>query len=152
MEFQIPDLYPAIAEIFVAAMALLILLVAPLMKRGATTFAYYASQLTILAAAAIAYTTTGKFGFTFSYMYVDDPMGDLLKVIACLCVSMALLYGRSYMADRKLESPEYYLLVLFSLLGIMVLIAAGSLLTVYLGLELLSLSSYALVAINRDSA
>jgi len=100
---------------------------------------------------ALAYLGSSEMNFTFGQMYLADPLGDLLKVMVCAAVSVGLLYGRRYLQDRKLESSEYYLLILFATLGIMVLISAGSLLTIYIGLELLSLSSYALVAINRDS-
>lgn len=100
---------------------------------------------------ALGYLGSSEPQFTFGQMYLADPLGDLLKIAVCAAVALVLVYGRRYLQDRKLESPEYYLLVLFATLGIMVLISAASLITVYVGLELLSLSSYALVAINRDS-
>lgn len=99
----------------------------------------------------LAYLGSSEMNFTFGQMYLTDPLGDLLKVVVCASVAVVLIYGRRYLQDRKLESAEYYLIILFAVLGIMVLISAGSLLSVYIGLELLSLSSYALVAINRDS-
>ncbi|KAF7598417.1 MAG: NADH-quinone oxidoreductase subunit N [Candidatus Dactylopiibacterium carminicum] len=88
--------------------------------------------------------------WTFSQLYQTDALGELLKAAACMAVALGLIYGRRYMRERKLDSGEYYLLVLFATLGVMVLASAGSLLTIYIGLELLSLSSYALVAINRN--
>ncbi len=88
---------------------------------------------------------------TFSQLYVTDPLAELLKAASCIAVSLGLVYGRRYLRQRGLETGEYYLLVLFATLGVMVLASAGSLLSLYIGLELLSLASYALVAINRDS-
>ncbi|MEC5386978.1 NADH-quinone oxidoreductase subunit NuoN [Uliginosibacterium sp. H3] len=150
MEFQIPDFYPAAAELFVAGMALVVLLIVSFVRRGATV-AYWLTQATVVGMALVALLSGRDVGFTFGQMYIDDPLGDFLKLWVALSVLTSLLYGRRYLIDRGLESAEYYLIVMFSMLGSMILISAGSLLTVYLGLEMLSLSSYALVAINRDS-
>jgi NADH-quinone oxidoreductase subunit N len=94
----------------------------------------------------------GQVTLTFTNMYVDDLMGDFLKLMVYLSVAVVLLYSRSYIGDRKIESTEYYMLVIYATLGMMVMIAANHFLTLYLGLELLSLSLYALVATQRDSA
>jgi NADH-quinone oxidoreductase subunit N len=88
---------------------------------------------------------------TFSNMFVDDLLADFLKLMTYLAVIMMLIYGRQYMADRGLDKGEYYLLVLYATLGMMVMISAANFLTMYLGLELMSLSLYGLVAIDRDS-
>lgn len=154
MDFQTPDFNPATAELFLASASLLILLVISFLKRGVENAAFYMSEIALLVTAALVMLpvfTGAGIGFTFGQMYINDPLGDVLKSLACLVVAVVLLYGRRYMSDRRIETPEYYLLVLFATLGIMVLISAANLLTVYLGLELLSLASYALVAINRDS-
>jgi NADH-quinone oxidoreductase subunit N len=79
-------------------------------------------------------------------------MGHLLKMMCYLAVSAALVYSRQYLQDRSLLRGEFVTLLLFSLLGMMVLISAASFLTLFLGLELMSLCLYALVALNRDSA
>jgi NADH-quinone oxidoreductase subunit N len=84
-------------------------------------------------------------------MFVADPMGDILKLLTYLIVGVALLYSRQYLAERGLFRGEYYVLTLLAMLGIMVIISANSLLTIYLGIELLALSLYALVAFDRDS-
>jgi NADH-quinone oxidoreductase subunit N len=104
------------------------------------------------AAFVTVYTMDGQVTLTFSDMYVDDLMGDFLKLMVYLSVAVVLLYSRSYIGDRKMESTEYYMLVIYATLGMMVMIAANHFLTLYLGLELLSLSLYALVATQRDSA
>ena len=83
--------------------------------------------------------------------YVADPMGDVLKLFAYGTVAVAFLYSREYLQRRELFKGEYFILGLFALLGIMVMVSAGSLVTVYLGVELLSLSLYAMVAFDRDS-
>ena len=152
MEFQIPNFLPAITEICIAAAALLLLLVVPFAKRGAATIGFYMSEFVLIAAAVMHITMMNGVDFTFGQMFFDDPLGDLLKAGACAAAALVLLYGRRYLIDRKLETGEYYVMVLFAVLGINVLISAGNLITIYIGLELLSLASYALVAIDRDSA
>ncbi|WP_374492575.1 NADH-quinone oxidoreductase subunit NuoN [Zoogloea sp.] len=152
MNFVIPDFYPAAAELFVAAMSFVILLVGTF-KQNARSLVYTLTQLTLVAAAAITWRTMdGQVNFTFSNMYVDDLMGDVLKLMLYASVAAVLLYSRGYMNDRKMETTEYYLLALYATLGMMVMISANHFLTIYLGLELLSLALYAMVALERDSA
>ncbi len=152
MNFVIPDFYPAAAELFVVAMSFVILMAGTFAKdsRGLT---YALTQLTLFGAAAITlFTMDGQVNFTFSNMYVDDLMGDFLKLVLYFSVAIVLLYSRGYMNDRKMETTEYYVLAVYATLGMMVMITANHFLTLYLGLELLSLSLYAMVALQRDSA
>lgn len=152
MNFVIPDFYPAAAELFVVAMSFVILMVGTF-ATNSRGIVYYLTQFTLLGAAGLtAALMDGQVSFTFSNMYVDDLMGDFLKLMVCFSVAVVLLYSRGYMRDREIESTEYYMLVVFSTLGMMVMVAANHFLTLYLGLELLSLSLYAMVALQRDSA
>jgi len=156
MEFQIPNFFPAAPEIAVSLIALIILLLVSFARTRGTQIAYYLTHLAMIVGAGLILFSgrdysTGEPNFSFGQMYLADPLGDVLKLATCAAVICTLIYGRRYLQDRKLESPEFYLLVLFAALGVMVLVSAGTLLTIYIGLELLSLSSYALVAINRDS-
>jgi NADH-quinone oxidoreductase subunit N len=89
---------------------------------------------------------------TFSGMFVLDRLAVVLKSAALLVTGAVLLYGRDYLRERQLDQGEFYLLTLFSTLGMMVLISAGHFITLYLGLELMSLSLYALVAFNREQS
>ena len=147
-----PDFYPAAAELFVVAMSFVILMVGTF-ANNSRGVSYYLTQFTLLGAAGLTATLMdGQIGFTFSNMYVDDLMGDFLKLMVYFSVFVALLYSRRYMSDRNIESTEYYMLVVFSTLGMMVMVAANHFLTLYIGLELLSLSLYAMVALQRDSA
>ena len=88
----------------------------------------------------------------FNGMFLHDGISVVLKQFILLTSGLSLLYARNYMRDRSLLIGELYLLILFATLGMMLLVSAGSLITAYLGLELLALSSYALVALNRDSS
>jgi len=87
----------------------------------------------------------------FSGMFVHDAVARLLKVFILLVTIAVFVYARTYLKDRKLFVGEFHMLVLFAVLGMMLLVSAGSLVMIYVGLELLTLSSYALVALNRDS-
>jgi NADH-quinone oxidoreductase subunit N len=87
----------------------------------------------------------------FHGLYVADPLASLLKLAAFLFAALALFYSRNYLARRGLQKGEYYVLSLTALLGVLVLASAANLLTVYIGVELLSLSLYAIVAFDRDS-
>ena len=151
--FVVPDLLPAAPELFLAFMALVILLVDLTVKDRRRTLTFALAQLTLLGAAAIQLlTSTGDVVYTFSNMFVDDLMADLLKVFLYMTVIVVLFYSRAYVLDRDaMNKGEYYVLALFATLGMMVMISANSFVTVYLGLELLSLSLYAMVAMNRES-
>lgn len=153
MQIVLPDLRLAGAEIFVLAMACLILIVDLFVKDKKRTVTFVLAQLTLAGAAIVTYSTsTGEILYTFSNMYVGDLMGDLLKVLLYLTVMVVLFYSRGYLQDRpQMAKGEYYSLTLFATLGMMVMISANHFLTVYIGIELLSLSLYAMVALNRDS-
>ena len=90
--------------------------------------------------------------YIFNGLFVSDVMSHLLKLACYMATWAALVYSRQWLIDRNLFRGEFLTLLLFSLLGMMILISASSFLTVYLGLELMSLCLYAMVALNRDSA
>ncbi len=90
--------------------------------------------------------------YLFGGLFVSDPMSNVLKLAAYASVWAALVYSRQYLLDRGLLRGEFITLLLFALLGMMIMISAASFLTVYLGLELMSLCLYAMVALNRDSS
>jgi NADH-quinone oxidoreductase subunit N len=90
--------------------------------------------------------------YAFNNMFVDDLMADVLKLLTCLSVLMMLVYSREYLTVRGLFTGEFLVLTLFATLGMMVMISANHFISLYMGLELLSLSLYAMVALQRDSA
>jgi len=153
MNFVIPDFYPAAAEIFVAVMALIVMMATTFARRIARGLAYYLTQATLVAAAFITIgTMDGEVTLTFSNMFISDLMGDFLKVMIYFTVAIALLYGRGYLADRNIDRPEYYLLTLLMTLGMMVMVTSNHMLSLYIGLEMMSLSLYGMVAFDRESA
>ena len=153
MQFVPPDLRLASAEIFVLAMTCLTMIVDLFVKDTKRTATFVLTQLTLVGAAFITLSlSSGEILYTFSNMYVSDLMADVLKLLLYLTVMVVLFYSRGYLQDRpQLAKGEYYTLILFATLGMMVMISASHFLTVYIGVELLSLSLYAMVALNRDS-
>jgi len=149
---QMPDFLPAAAEIFLLCGACVVLL-ADLFTTARTRHVTYWLSLAVIAgtAAAMAGWVPAGRAETFSGAFVSDPLARLLKLSTCAVVAVAFLYARDYLRERDLFKGEYYVLGLFAMLGIFVMISAGSMLSLYLGLELLSLSLYAMVAFNRDS-
>ena len=115
---------------------------------------YWLSQATLAVVAAmhLLYFDGGFTLYGMQNMVVTDPMGHLLGFFACVAVMLTLAYARPYAAERDMLKGELFTLSLFSLLGISVMLSANNFLVVYLGLELMSLSLYALVALRRDHA
>lgn len=150
--FVTPDLYPAAPELFLVTMAMVLIFVDLAFGEARRWIVGALTVATLVGAAVITVLTAdGQSTLTFSNLFADDPLADFLKLLTYLSVIMVIIYGRGYLAERGLDKGEYYLLVLFATLGMMVMISAASFVTLYLGLELLSLSLYALVAIDRDS-
>ena len=135
------------------AMICVIMIVDLFVKDKKRTPVFVLTQLTLVGAAlATASTSTGQILYTFNNMYVGDLLSDLLKLALYLSVIVVLFYSRRYIQERPaMAKGEYYTLTLFATLGMMVMISANHFLTVYIGIELLSLSLYAMVALNRDS-
>lgn len=142
----------AAAEIFVLCAVCVILLVDVFLSDRNRWVTFALSLLTLVGAAIVTlnYAVDARV-HAFSGSFVADPMGDVLKLFAYGTVGVALVYSREYLQRRGLFKGEYFILALVALLGIMVMISAGNLVTVYLGVELLSLSLYAMVAIDRDA-
>ncbi|MFM1977791.1 MAG: NADH-quinone oxidoreductase subunit, partial [Pseudomonadota bacterium] len=111
------------------------------------------AQATLLGAAYITMTThVASVTYSFSGMFVDDPMADVLKLMIYLSTSLMLIYTRTYITLRGMFRGEFYALVLFAVAGMMIMVSGQHFLTLYMGLELLSLCLYALVAMDRDNA
>jgi NADH-quinone oxidoreductase subunit N len=150
---NLSDLFAAYAEIFLLVMACSILIVDLLIPGQTKNITYLLVQLTLLGCSLIT-VATHQSGVThlFNNLFVDDLMSDVLKLLSYLAVSMMLVYSRSYLMLRGLFTGEFLVLTLFALLGMQVMISASNFISLYLGLELLSLCMYALVALMRDSA
>jgi NADH-quinone oxidoreductase subunit N len=121
--------------------------------RRSATYALTLLTLAVVAAIEAVYALNGLTFYGFGNMVVSDPMGNWLKCFSCITLMVTLVYGRPYASDRgMLRGGEYFTLSLFALLGMFVMISGHNFLVLYMGLELLTLSSYALVALRRDNA
>ncbi|MGH8149727.1 MAG: NADH-quinone oxidoreductase subunit NuoN [Steroidobacteraceae bacterium] len=144
---------PAVAEMYLAFAACVILLVevfAGERRRGLTP------TLTLLAlvVGAALLVLFGQVHGTvklFNGMYIEDELGFVLKLAGFLFLAFTILYSRAYLGARGIERGEYYVLLLTALLGVFVLVSANDMITVYLGVELLALSVYAIIAFDRDN-
>ena len=153
------DHLPALPEVLllVGACALMITDAQVRTEHRQTTFVF-AQVVLLLCALATLFVLRVQWQANYSRLlifnglFVSDVMSHVLKLSAYLATSVALVYSRQYLQDRGLLRGEFITLLLFALLGMMVMISAASFITVYLGLELMSLCLYALVALNRDSA
>ena len=141
-------------EIILLVMACVIALLDLGVKTPRRTLTYVLTLFTLATVAALQclYATGGVTIYGFGNMVVSDQMGNWLKCFATIAVMVTLVYGRPYAADRDmLRGGELFTLSIFSLLGMFVMISGNNFLVIYLGLELLTLSSYALVALRRDN-
>jgi NADH-quinone oxidoreductase subunit N len=147
------DVIAALPEIFVLSMAMFILLIDLFIKPANRIVVFMLAQATLLGAAYITMTThVASVTYSFSGMFVDDPMADVLKLMIYLSTALMLIYTRTYITLRGMFRGEFYALVLFAVAGMMIMVSGQHFLTLYMGLELLSLCLYALVAMDRDNA
>lgn len=142
-------------EIILLVMGCVILLVDLWVKSPMRTLTYVLTLVTlgVVAALEAAYALGGQTFYGFGKMVVVDPMGSWLKCFSSIALMVSLVYGRPYAYDRDmLRGGEFFTLSLFALLGMFVMISGHNFLVIYMGLELLTLCSYALVALRRDNA
>jgi len=114
------------------------------------TFWLVQASLGAVAAMHLAYYDGGATLYGMQGMVVSDPMGHLLAFFATVAVMITIAYAQPYIASREMLKGEFFTLTMFMLLGICVMCSANNFLVVYLGLEIMSLSLYALVALRRD--
>ena len=151
--FDTSQLIILIPEMFVLVAACLILLVDVFLSDRQRNITFYLTQISLLTALLLTLNLPQSTTFyAFQNSFILDSMSIVLKCAVYLIVAGVFIYSRPYLKDLGLHKGEFYVLGLFAMLGMMVLISANHLLVLYLGLELLSLSLYSLVAFNRDSA
>ncbi len=153
MNFAMPDFTLVVPEMFVLGMACAILVIDLFLKQEQRTFTYLLSQATLVGALILTLLLeNGEVQKTFNDTFVLDTMATVLKAFIYGVTFIVFAYTRPYLMERDLFKGEYYVLGLFAVLGMMVMVSAHSFLLIYLGLELLSLSLYAMVAFNRDDS
>ncbi len=153
---DLPILLPAYAEALLLVMGSAILIVDLFLPERLRGLTYWLSLATLAACFVVTVevvrATGGQAAYTFGGMFVADLMANVLKLLTYAAVAVALVYSRRYLAQRGMLRGEFFVLALFATLGMAVMISANHMLVLYLGLELMSLCLYSMVALNRDSA
>jgi len=155
MQFAVPDFAPALPEIFLLAGTCFVLLADLFVKDSQRFVTYLLAQIVLLVTAGLLIFGAGSVGstataFTFNEMFVLDPLARVLKIAILLITVGVFVYSRDYLRSRQMYKGEYFTLGLFAVLGMMIMVSAKTMLLIYLGLELLSLSMYAMVAFKRN--
>ena len=165
MQFNLPNIMLATPEMFLLAGTCFVLLADLFIKDSQRFVTYLLTQIVLLVTAGLvlfgtndmnsilaeSIQSTGKAGVTaFSDMFVVDPMAKVLKVSILLVTAAVFVYSREYLRSREMYKGEYFTLGLFAVLGMMIMVSAKTMLLIYLGLEMLSLAMYAMVAFKRD--
>ena len=142
----------ALPEIFLLTMTCLVLVVDVYLPQERRNLSYVLTQLTLVITLALVLANQSDVRvLAFNDLFVQDAMADVLKLFILIISFGVFVYSREYLQQRKIFKGEFYVLGLFSILGMMLMVSANNLLMLYLGLELLSLCLYALVAFNRDN-
>jgi len=149
----LPNIALATPEIFMFSMALVILLVDAFISSQQRIITYFLTQATLVVALIISIKNFSEpAAMVFNDMFIHDTMASILKIVIYVIVFLVFLYSRDYLKSRNMYRGEYFVLGLFGVVGMMIMVSAASMLTIYMGLELMSLSLYAMVAFQRDSS
>jgi len=151
MTFNIHDLFLLLPEDFLLGATCAILLIDLFLKPAQRAVTHWLSLFALFGTMALILADTDPAVTAFNGAYIHDKIAAVCKVFILGISAVVFVFARGYLRDRQLFIGEYYLLCLFSILGMLLLVSAGNLVMVYLGLELFALSTYGLVAINRDS-
>ncbi|NCF27518.1 MAG: NADH-quinone oxidoreductase subunit NuoN [Gammaproteobacteria bacterium] len=153
MNFVVPDMSVAAPEMFLLAATCAVLVIDVYLPERLRLLTYHLAQASLVITAGLCLVMFPESPqVSFNGTFISDTMSVLLKVFILLTTYFVFFYSKIYLRAWQLFRGEYFVLGLFAVLGMMVLVSAHSLLTVYLGLELLSLSLYAMVAMNRESS
>jgi len=147
------DLHLATPELLLLCAAFVVLMLDVFLAKSFRLITYLVTLISLATTAWLLFNEFGtvKESFAFGELYIRDPLADLLKLSMTLITIAVFLYSRTYLRDRNMGIGEYYSLGLFALLGMMIMVSANNMLSIYLGLELLALSLYAMVAMQRDN-
>ena len=146
-------IFSASAEIFLVIMICVVLIVDLFVEGEERKITFWLSLFSLFGTAILVFNNTPESReFIFDGSYVNDPLAGVLKIASIIMVGVGFIYSRNYLIKSNLMKGEFFLLSLFGLLGMLIMISANSLLIMYLGLETLSLSLYALVAFDRNSS
>lgn len=146
------NLMPALPEIFLLVAVCVILILDLFISDARRGITYGLSLATVAGCAVLQVVGYQPFAtVTFSGMFVSDPLADVVKLAMYGATAATLVMSRQYLEQRGMFRGDFFTMALFALLGMNVMVSASSFISLYMGLELLSLSMYALIALRRDS-
>ncbi len=152
MTLEMLNLSVAMPELFLLALACGVLVVDVYLKDARRNVSYVLSQLgLLLVLLLVLLNPSAERALAFNGLFVSDALSTVLKAVVVILVMLIFVYSRRYLQQRDIFKGEFYVLGLFGLLGMLVMISANHFLSIYLGLELLSLCLYAMVAFDRDN-
>ncbi|MCE0722298.1 MULTISPECIES: NADH-quinone oxidoreductase subunit NuoN [Legionella] len=150
MTALLENIHVALPEIILLTAACIALLADLFLRDRCKSIAYFISCIGLVLAAVVSFLYIGTFKvITLNGLFISDDIANLMKFFIYLSVLLSFIYSRNYIDERQMPAGDYYILGMFSTLGMMFLVSAHSLLTIFLGLELLSLPLYAMTAIRR---
>ena len=151
MNFEIPAFAPAIPEMVLLALASFILVADTFWSKRSQFATYYATQISLLVVGFLILNSfTTETAITFSESFIRDSFADVLKLFVIITTVGVFLFSREYLLQAKFYSGEFFVLGLFGVLGMLVMISANNMITLYLGLEIMSLAMYAMIALRKD--
>src|SRR5699024_5453381 len=146
------DILVLLPEIYLVVAVCVLLLLDAWLKPGQRDITHWlAIGITVVTGLLVILGQPAETVTAFGGMFVRDGAAEIIKVFGLLAVLLIFIFSRPYLRERDLHIGDFYSLMLFAVLWLMLLSSAGNLIVVYLGLEMLALASYTLVAINRDS-
>ena len=151
MQFEMSTFIPVMPEIVMLVAACVVLIVDLFLTERTRLVTYALSLVALVVTGATIIATAGNPIVSFEGSFVRDAVADVMKMGILTVTGFAMVYAKDYLVQQGIYRGEYYTLALFSVLGMMIMSSAYNFITIYLGLELLALSMYALVAFNRDS-
>lgn len=147
------NIHVAIPEMIILITACLALLSDLFFRHKLKSIAFYISCVGIIVSAAVSFVFIGSYKLLiFNKLFISDDISHLMKLFIDITVLLSFVYSQNYLDERQMPTGDYYVLGLFSTLGMMILVSAHSLLSLYLGLELMSLPLYAMTAIRRTDS
>lgn len=147
------NIHLAIPEMIVLATACIALLADLFFRHRFKSITFICAMFGLSLAGIVSFLFLGQYSVTLLHgLFISDDTAQLMNLFICVSVLFSFFYARHYIEERQMPTGDYYILGLFSTLGMMVLVSAHSLLTVYLGLELMSLPLYAMTAIRRSNS
>ncbi|MBE0493386.1 MAG: NADH-quinone oxidoreductase subunit NuoN [Thiomicrospira sp.] len=153
MNFVIPDFMPAVPEIVLLALASFILIADTVWSKRYVNATYYATQFTLLLVGVLILASfTTDTVVTFDQSFVRDAFADVLKIFIVIVSLGVFLFSREYLKQNDFYKGEFFTLGLFAILGMFVMVSSYNFITLFVGLEIMSLAMYAMIAMQRDSS